>query len=61
MSNTKYTKTQDMIDKLQNLIGKTKLKFQQNISIFFVAIGYRRQSGTFQFQKKSFSERCKRC
>ena len=32
MVNTKYKTTKDMINKLQSLRGKTKLKFYKNIS-----------------------------
>ena len=35
MVNTTYYSTQDMIDKLQQLKGKTKLKFHKNISNYF--------------------------
>ena len=33
MINTTYNSTEDIIDKLQELKGKTKLKFYKNISI----------------------------
>ena len=32
MVNTNYNTTQEMIDKLEQLKGKTKLKFYKNIS-----------------------------
>ena len=35
MVNTKYNSTEDMIDKLQQLKGKTKLKFYRNISNYY--------------------------
>ena len=31
MANTTYNSTEDMIDKLQSLKGRTKLKFYKNI------------------------------
>ena len=34
MVHTEYNSTQDMIDKLQELKGKTKLKFYKNVSDF---------------------------
>ena len=36
MVNTKYNSTEDMINKLQQLKGKTKLKFYENISNYYV-------------------------
>ena len=35
MVNTKYNISQDMIDKLQQLKGKTRLKFYKNISNYY--------------------------
>ena len=35
MVNTKYNSTEDMIDKLQQLKGKTQLKFYKNISNYY--------------------------
>ena len=35
MVKTAYSSTEDMIDKLQNLKGKTKLKFYKNISNYY--------------------------
>ena len=35
MVNTKYNSTEDMINKLQSLKGKTKLKFYKNISNYY--------------------------
>ena len=32
---TKYNSTEDMINKLQELKGRTKLKFYKNISIYY--------------------------
>ena len=36
MVNTKYNSTEDMINKLQSLKGKTKLKFYKNISDYYI-------------------------
>ena len=36
MVNTKYNSTEDMINKLQSLKGKTKLKFYKNIHNFYI-------------------------
>ena len=35
MVNTRYNSTEDMIDKLQQLKGKSKLKFFKNISNYY--------------------------
>ena len=35
MVNTNYSSTEDMIDKLQQLKGKTKLKFYKNMSNYY--------------------------
>ena len=56
MVNTTYNSTQDMIDKLQSLKGKTKLKFHQNISIYYVEMAYRRRSNAFQFEEDPSSK-----
>ena len=42
---------EDMINKLQISKGKTKLKINQNISIYYDEMNYRRQSGYFQFEE----------
>ena len=36
MDNTNYNTTEDMINKLQSLKGKTKLKFYENISNYYI-------------------------
>ena len=36
MVNINYNSTEDMINKLQNLKGKTKLKFYKNINNFYI-------------------------
>ena len=35
MVNTTYNSTKDMVNNLQQLKGKTKLKFYKNISIYY--------------------------
>ena len=35
MANTNYNSSEDMINKLQELKGKTKLKFYKNISKYY--------------------------
>ena len=45
-----------MIDKLQQLKGKTILGFYENISNYYNEMNIRRQSGTFQFEEDPFSK-----
>ena len=56
MVNGKYEKAQDMINKLQQLKVKTKIKFHQNIRNYYDEMKFRRQSNTFQFKEGSFSK-----
>ena len=58
MVHTKNDSTQVMIDKLQSLNGKTKIKFYQNIGNFYDEMGYGR-SNTFQFKEDVFSKNAK--
>ena len=51
MVNTNYNITQEMLDKLQSLKGKTKLNFYENISDYYIEM----QNINFQTQKDSFS------
>ena len=51
MVNTKYNSTEDMINKLQELKGKTKLKFYKNISNYYTEMRKR----NFQTQRDPFS------
>ena len=51
MVNTTYNSTEDMIDKLQELKGKTKLKFYKNISNNYKEM----KSIKFQTQEDPFS------
>ena len=45
-----------MIDKLQSLKCKTKLKLYRNISIFFDGMNYRIQSANIQFEENVFGK-----
>ena len=56
MVNTKNKLTEDLINQFQQLKGKTKLKFYQNISNYFDKRNFRRQSDTFQFEQDPFSK-----
>ena len=47
MVNTKYISTEDMINKLQDLKGKTKLKFYKNISNYYDNMNIRMDEDTF--------------
>ena len=51
MVNTTYNSTQEMIDKLQSLKGKTKLKFHKNISNYYTEM----KNENFQTQEDPFS------
>ena len=53
---TNYSVTQDNIEKMQSLKGKTKLKVNQNISNCYDEMNYRIQSNTFQFEEDLSSE-----
>ena len=50
MVNTNYNSTEDMIDKLQSLKGKTKLKFYKNINNYYIEMKNR----NFQTQEDPF-------
>ena len=52
MVNTTYNSTQEMIDKLQQLKGKTKSKFYKNISNYYTEMRNR----NFQTQEDPFSK-----
>ena len=53
MVNTDYNSTEDMINKLQNLKGKTKLKFYKNINNYYIEM----KSKIFQTQQDLFSRK----
>ena len=52
MVNTNYNSTEDMIKKLQQLKGKTKLKFCKNISNYYTEM----KNKNFQSQHNPFSK-----
>ena len=52
MVNTNYNLTEDMIDKLQSLKGKIKLKFYKNISNYYIEMKNR----NFQIQEDPFAK-----
>ena len=52
MVNTTYISTEDMINKLQSLKGKTKLKFYKNISNYYIEM----KNKNFQTQQYPFLE-----
>ena len=54
MVKIKYNTTKDMNNKLQLLKGKTKLKFYQNTSNYYVEMIYTRQNGKFQLEEDFF-------
>ena len=51
MINNTYNSTEHKIKKLDNLEGKTKINFYQNISSYYDEMYIRRQSKTFQFEE----------
>ena len=57
MVNTTYNSTQDMINKLQLLKGKTKLKFHKSISNHYDKMSIRRRTAKFQFEEDLFDEK----
>ena len=52
MAKTTYNSTEVMVNKLQSLKGKTKLKFYKNKSNYFDEM----KNKTFQFEQDPFSE-----
>ena len=53
---TTYNSTQERIDKLQQLKGKTELRFYKNINNSYDEMNFRRLSGTFQIEEDPFSK-----
>ena len=47
---------EDMINKLQAIKVRTKLKFQQSTSTYYNEVKYRRQNITFQFKEDPFAK-----
>ena len=56
MVNTTDNSTQDMINKLQRLKGKTEVKFYQKIGSYYVEMEIKRQGGTLQFEEDPSSK-----
>ena len=56
MDGSKYISTHDLINKLQQLKGKTKLKFFQNKSNYYDEMNIRRQSDNFHFEEAPISK-----
>ena len=52
MVNTTYNSTEDMINKLQKLKGKTKLKFYRNVSNYYDEMKHKK----FQTQEDHFAK-----
>ena len=50
--NTSYNSTEDMINKLQSLKGKTKLKFYKNLSNYYIEM----KNENFQIQQDPFAK-----
>ena len=50
MVNTNYNSTEDMIEKLQNLKGKTKLRFYRKISNYYIEMKKKLSISTRSFQ-----------
>ena len=57
MANTKYNKTEGVINNLQQFKCKTRKNFCQNLSNYYDEMNYRRQSGYFQFHEDVFSSK----
>ena len=56
LANINYDTSQDMINKVQQLKSKTKLKFYPEIRNYYDEKIYRRKSGYFQFEEDVFSK-----
>ena len=54
--NTTYKSTEDMINKLQELKGKTKLKFSKNINKYYDNMNIRFDEDRFAKNAQSFSK-----
>ena len=55
--NRKFTSTEDMINRLKVLKGKSKLKFYRNFSNYYDEMNYRRQSEYCQFEEDPFAKK----
>ena len=56
MVDTFYKSTEDMINKLQKLKGKTNHNFLKKISKYYDQKNIRRQIGAFHFEEDLFSK-----
>ena len=56
LADATYNSPEDMINKLQLLKCKTKLKFYKNFSSYYDEMNIRRQSGNSQFEEDPFSK-----
>ena len=56
MVNTKYNSTEDIINKLQQLKGKTKLKFYKNISNYYDNMNIRFDENPFAKNTQGISK-----
>ena len=56
MVNTNYNSTEDMINKLQQLKGKTKLKFYKNINNYYDNMNIRFDEDPFAKNAQSISK-----
>ena len=56
MVNTTYNSTQNVINKLHSLKGKTKLKFHQNISNYFDEMNIRMAENPFARNAQGISK-----
>ena len=56
--NTTFNSTEEMINKLQQLKGKTKLKFYKNISTYYDNMNIRRDEDPFAKNAENISKIC---
>ena len=56
IANTKYNSTEDMINNLQEVKGKTKLKFHENISKYYDNMNIRIDEDPFSKNAQSISK-----
>ena len=56
MANTEYNSSEDMINKLQELKGKTKVKFYEKISIYYDKMNIRLDEDPFSKNAQSISK-----
>ena len=56
LANTTFNSTEDIIKNLQELKGRTKLKFYRSRSIYYDEMNLRRQNNSFQLDEDPFSK-----